>query len=192
MAVIQKVRTIRLYGKLGAAFGRVHKLAVNSPAEAIRALGVLYPGFNAFLSSAQSKGLEFAVFIGKSNIDVSQLRDPPGKDDIRIAPIPIGRKGGGGIFMSIVGLVLVVVGAFTGNAPLMMAGAGMLFGGVMMAMSPQQKGIGANDKGDNKPSYNFNGAVNTEAQGHCVPLAYGEGMVGSAVISAGIYPEDQA
>lgn len=191
MASIQKVRTIRLYGKLGALFGRVHKLAVNSPAEAVRALGVLVPGFTAYLAGAKEKGLEFAVFVGKTNIGVDQLRDPPGKDDIRIAPVPAGRKSGG-IFMAVVGVVLIVVGAMTGNAPLMMGGAGMLVGGVMMQMSPQQKGLGTNDKPENRPSYNFNGAVNTEAQGHCVPLAYGEMMVGSAVISAGIYPEDKA
>lgn len=192
MATIQKVRTIRLYGKLGALFGRVHRLAVKSPAEAVYALGKLYPGFNTYLSEAKSKGLAFAVFVGKANIGVNQLHNPPGDKDIRIAPVAIGRKGGGGIFMAIIGVVLIVVGAFTGNAPLMMAGGGMLIGGVMMSMSPQQKGLGTNDKAENRPSYNFNGAVNTEAQGHCVPLAYGEVMVGSAVISAGIYTEDQA
>jgi predicted phage tail protein len=74
----------------------------------------------------------------------------------------------------------------------MMAGAGMLFGGVMMMNTQQQKGLGTDEQANNRPSYNFNGAVNTEAQGHCVPLAYGENMVGSAVISAGIYTEDQA
>lgn len=191
MATIQKVRTIRLYGKLGALFGRVHRLAVNSPAEAVRALGILHPGFNKYLTEAKSKGLAFAVFIGKSNIDASQLRDPPGKEDIRIAPVPTGRKGGG-IFMAIVGVVLIVVGAVTANPALMMAGAGMLIGGVMMLSSPQQKGLGTDDKAENRPSYNFNGAVNTAAQGRCAPLAYGENMVGSAVISAGIYTEDQA
>lgn len=191
MATIQKIRTIRLYGKLGATFGRVHKLAVNSAAEAVRALGILYPGFNNYLSSAKSKGVEFAVFIGKTNINADQLRDPPGSDDIRIAPVAVGRKSGGGIFMSIVGVVLIVVGAVTSNPALMMAGGGMLFGGIMMAMSPQQKGLGTNDKADNMPSYNFNGSVNTEAQGHCVQLIYGENMCGSAVISAAIYPEDK-
>jgi len=35
-------------------------------------------------------------------------------------------------------------------------------------------------------SYVFNGAVNTTAQGHPVPVGYGRMIVGSAVISAGI------
>lgn len=192
MMAIQKIRTVRLYGKLGALFGRVHRLAVNSPAEAIKALGTMHKGFNSFLCGSESRGVRFAVFVGKSNISEGQLTAPPGSEDIRIAPVPIGRKSGGGIFMAIVGVVLVVVGGFTSNPALMMAGAGMLVGGAMMLMSPQQKGIGTNDKPENRPSYNFNGAVNTDAQGHCVPLAYGEVMSGSAVVTAAIYTEDKA
>ena len=38
----------------------------------------------------------------------------------------------------------------------------------------------------NTPSYLFNGAVNTTAQGHPVPIGYGRLIVGSAVISASI------
>lgn len=182
-------KTVRLYGKLGALFGRVHKLAVNSSGEAIHALSIMIPGFGDFMRNAQSQGLEFAVFSGKSNLDMSQLADPVGKDDIRIAPVPIGRKSGGGIIGLIGGLVLIVVGAVTANPALMMAGAGLMLGGAMMMMSPQAKGLGTDDKADNRPSYNFNGAVNTAAQGRCVPLAYGTVMAGSAVISAGIFPE---
>lgn len=44
----------------------------------------------------------------------------------------------------------------------------------------------------NQPSYVFNGAVNTESQGHPVPLCYGRMRVGSAVISAGIEADDYA
>src|SRR5574344_1910257 len=39
----EELRTIRLYGKLGAKFGRVHRLAVSSCAEAMQALAVLLP-----------------------------------------------------------------------------------------------------------------------------------------------------
>ena len=185
-----KIRTIRLYGRLGILFGRVHRLAVSSPAEAIYALGSMIEGFNTFLREAKGNGLEFAVFVGKSNITKDELMHPPGKQDIRIAPVPIGRKNGG-IFSAIIGVVLVIVGALTYNPALMMAGGGLILGGVMMMNSPQQKGLGTDDKADNRPSYNFNGAVNTSAQGRCVPLAYGESMVGSAVISAGVYTEVQ-
>lgn len=64
-----KLKTIRLHGPLGAAFGRVHRLAVSSPAEAVRAMCALYPGFKAFLMQAKDKGMTFAVFRGKENIN---------------------------------------------------------------------------------------------------------------------------
>jgi predicted phage tail protein len=41
-------------------------------------------------------------------------------------------------------------------------------------------------------SYAFNGPVNMQAQGNPVPVAYGETWTGSAVISGGIFSEDQA
>lgn len=40
----EPVRTIRLYGVLGATFGREYRLSVASPKEAIRALSVIVPG----------------------------------------------------------------------------------------------------------------------------------------------------
>ena len=52
--------------------------------------------------------------------------------------------------------------------------------------------LSVGDGPDNGASYNFNGPVNTTAQGNPVPLLYGEMFVGSATISAGIYSEDQA
>lgn len=61
----------------------------------------------------------------------------------------------------------------------------------MQLISPQMKGLSAKDSAENKPSYNFNGAVNTTAQGNPVPLGYGRMIIGSAVISAGIYAMDQ-
>ncbi len=48
-----EVTTIRLYGKLGARFGRVHRLAVSSAAEAVSALGSQLQGFNAYLTRSK-------------------------------------------------------------------------------------------------------------------------------------------
>lgn len=103
----EKIRTIRLYGILGTKFGRVHQLAVNSAAEAIRALSIMVPGFERFLAESKDNGFSFAVFIGGENIDETQLRNPPGSDDIRIAPVIEGSKRGG-IFQTIVGVALMV------------------------------------------------------------------------------------
>lgn len=193
-----RLRTIRLYGKLGARFGRKFRLAVNSPAEAIHALCVLVPGFQQYLMGAKSKGMEFAVFNGRQNLSRDQLHDPPGQDDIRIAPVMVGSKRGG-VLQTIIGIVLIVVGSYTswaGGAALVSTGVSMVVGGITQMLSPQPKGLGAKDTPENAPSYSMNGTVNTQAQGNPVPVAYGghdkKGMfIGSAVISGGILAEDQ-
>jgi predicted phage tail protein len=191
----ERVRTILLSGPLGRQFGREFRLAVNSPAEAVRALCIMVPGFQRFLTSAKQKGLEFAVFIGRQNISKEQLRDPPGGEVIRIAPVLVGAKRGG-ILQTIIGVVLIVVGVYTGFQPAVQLGASMVLGGVVQMLSPQPKGLGAKDSAENAPSYSMNGTVNTQAQGNPAPVAYGghdtKGMlVGSAVISGGIMAEDQ-
>jgi predicted phage tail protein len=197
---METVRTIRLYGKLGAQFGRVHRLAVDSAAEAIHALCILLPGFERDLMTGKDRGITYAVFLGNRNIDRDQLNHPPGPDDIRIAPILRGSKQGG-ILQTIVGAFLVIVGAiitggtFGAGSPfgsaLIMMGGSMMLGGVMQMLSPQPKGQSAKDGPNNGASYNFNGAVNTSAQGNPVPKGYGRMIVGSAVVSAGIYAKDQ-
>ncbi|MRI41670.1 tail assembly protein [Stenotrophomonas sp. MH181796] len=192
-------RTIRLYGPMVPLFGREFRLAVSSPAEAIRALCVLLPGFQQYLMGAKAKGMEFAVFVGRQNLSKDQLRDPPGGDDIRIAPVLMGAKRAGAL-QTIVGAVLIVVGAILSytpvGVPLMKLGVAMAAGGIVQMLSPQPTGLGAKDSPENTPNYSMNGAVNTQAQGNPVPVAYGghdtKGMfVGSAVISGGIYAEDQ-
>lgn len=55
---MSELRTVRLYGKLGAKFGRVHQLAISSPREAIKALCVLYSGFERYLADAHLRGVE--------------------------------------------------------------------------------------------------------------------------------------
>lgn len=186
----EKLRTIRLYGKLGAKFGRVHRLAVSSTAEAVRALCILIPGFERYLYEAPGM---YSVFVGGDNLkpEAEHFHRPVGSDDIRIAHIPQGAKNGG-VFSLIAGVVLVVVGVFTANPYLIALGVGFGLGGAMMMLSPVPKGADATDKAANRPSYIFNGAVNTEAQGNPVPLLYGELICGSAVLSGGVYNEDRA
>ncbi|PHM45571.1 tail assembly protein [Xenorhabdus miraniensis] len=182
------LRIIRLYGALGALFGREHRLAVSSPQEAVRALSVLIDGFEKFLLTARERGLTFAVFNGKHNISQDELAFS-GEDDIRIAPMIIGSKKAG-IFQTILGAVMVVAGAFMWTtpwgAPMVMSGIGMMLGGVVQMLSPMPGGLARREDPDNKPSYAFGGPVNSIAQGNPVPIGYGQRRIGGAIISAGI------
>jgi len=190
----QPLTTIKLYGAL-RQFGREFRLSVRSPAEAIKALCVQIPGFERFLSNAKSRGIEFAVFRGKTNIREDELSFG-GDGDIRIAPIIVGSKRDG-VVNTIVGAVLIVAGvlltpAFPMFGPLLVnAGIAMVAGGVIQMLSPQAKGLKTSAAPENTPGYAFGSAKNTTASGNPVPLCYGKRRVGGAIISAAIYAEDQ-
>lgn len=219
--MVEELRTVRLYGKLGAMFGRVHRLAVSSAAEAVRALCVICPGFERELCTSKDRGIGYVCYLDKVNIPSAEaLNFPAGDAAIRIAPVYTGSKRNG-IGQIIVGIIIVVAAVWTGGAAGAAAGAGgaggagaaaggasflgvtggyamaaqlgaaMMLGGVMQALGPQTKGLATKDGPDNGASYNMNGVANTTAQGACVPLPYGELICGSAVISAGIYAENQ-
>jgi predicted phage tail protein len=187
---MQKIRTIRLYGKLGAKFGRVHHLAVNSTREAMRALCSLVPGFEQELLSSADRGIRYACFLGTRNIGEKALAHPPGNDDIRIAPVLQGSKQAG-LLQTIIGGVLVAASFVPGLQVLAPVGISMMAGGVLQMLSPSQTGLAAKDSPDNGASYNMNGAVNVQAQGNPEPVAWGEVWAGSVLVSGGIYAEDQ-
>lgn len=201
--MIETMRTVRLYGRLGAEFGRVHRLAVNSTAEAVRALCVLLQGFEAAMAASAGQGVAYACFIGQRSVTEDELIHPVGNNDIRIAPVATGGKRAG-LFQTVLGAVLIAAAAiYTGGVgaafaakgiagSAAMIGASLAFGGVVQMLSPQQRALSTRDRPENGASYNFNGPVNTTAQGNPVPILYGRMIVGSATISAGIFSEDQA
>lgn len=190
---IEEMRTIKLYGELGAKFGRKYVMAVKTPAEAVQALSSQLPGFAEYLYGAQERGRGFAVFVGKTNLAQDQLHFHAGSDDIRIAPVILGSKSGG-IFQIVLGAALIVASFFIpAVGPILFnMGLAMVIGGVVQLLMPVPKINGVKErKPEDDPNYSFNGPVNTTAQGHPVPLLYGRMKVGSAVISAGITLKDE-
>ncbi len=194
-----RLTTIRLYGALGARFGRVHRLAVQTSAEAVKALCINLDGLESFLMNAKKNGMTFAVFRGRRNIGEQDFKELGGDSDIRIAPVLEGAKKAG-LFQTILGAVMVVAGIVVSGlsagwaspvgSAMISAGIGMAAGGIYQMLSPQPKGLQGRDNPDNKPSYAFGGAVNTLAMGNPVALLYGEREIGGAIISAGIVAED--
>ncbi|MCJ7854630.1 tail assembly protein [Pseudomonas monteilii] len=187
------LRSVRLYGVLGARFGREYRLAVASPREAMRALSAQVPGFRAFLETSRERGLVYAVFVGRRNLPEAELDLGAGAADIRIAPVMTGSKKAG-LFQTILGAVMVAVGVFSsayGGAGMIAAGVGMMAGGVVSMLSPQASGLNTKEQAENTPSYAFGGAVTTVAQGNPVALGYGKRRIGGALISGGIHPEDK-
>jgi predicted phage tail protein len=175
------MKEIRLYGELGKKFGKSFKLDVKTPREAINALKAVVKGFNEYFQQHTNEG--FHVFIDKQDIGQEDLSNPVGSMEvIKIIPA-IG--GSGRFFKIILGIALL----FT---PFKQVGIGLIISGVAEILFAPPKPNGPAEKPENKPSYVFDGPVNTIAQGHCVPLAYGRIRTGSQVISAGLYAENLA
>lgn len=149
----------------------------------------------------------------------NRLREPVGSDVIKIIPAIMGSKNPLGqifagvaiVFASIFtfGAAAIAGGTAAAGASAFSAGMGVFaagglwgavanigiavaLGGVAQLLSPQKKGISTADSPNNGASYNFNGAVNTTAQGNPVPVLHGRMEIGGAVISSAIYSEDQA
>lgn len=189
------LREVRLYGHLGRRFGRIHHLAVESAAEAVRALCVVVEGFERYVLQHSAPG--YRVWAGRANLGADDLAQPVGtREVIRVVPVMEGSKRRG-LGQTILGAVLVVAGIMlTPYDPILgpamvQTGVAMVIGGVIQMLSPQ-RGADGTEQDKNGPSYSFNGAVNVDAEGGCVPVLYGEMIVGSVVVSGGIRTADIA
>lgn len=188
------IRTIRLGGILGKKFVKEFKYRARDIPHAIRALKGQFSGFERFMNEAQIRGLTFAVFVGGKNVSEEEIDMTKGNDDIRIIPVIIGSKRGG-MFQTVLGAALIAASFIPYLAPispyLRMAGTSMMLGGVVQMLSPQPGGLSVGQDAENKPSYAFGGPVNSTTQGNPVGVLYGSREIGGAIISAGIYAEDQ-
>ncbi|AUO43055.1 tail assembly protein [Escherichia coli] len=194
---MQEVMTrIELGGVLGKTFGKIHHRLISRVSEAGVALAKTIPGFEQFMISSQRRGLTYSVFKGKKNIGVDDLGFPVTGDVIRIVPVIIGSKKAG-LIQTILGAVLVIASiwmpglSIAASNMMFAAGASITLGGVVQMISPQATGLASKQSSDNRASYAFGGVTNTAAQGYPVPLLYGRRRIGGAIISAGIYVEDQ-
>lgn len=201
MQSTEVMTTIKLSGSLASLFGREHQRLIGPTREAFRALSATIPGFEKFMNTSNTRGMTFAVFVDKKNVTKDDLDFPNGGRTIRIVPVIMGSKRAG-VLQTILGAVLVVVGvlgstigqAWGGGVwgpAAWKIGAAMMVGGVAQMLSPHPPGLASKQSADNRASYAFGGVTNTAAQGYPVPLLYGRRRIGGAIISAGIYVEDQ-
>jgi len=190
--------TVKLGGVLGKKFGRVYELELSGFKDAMSALCNMKPGFEKFMRTADERGLVFAVFIDGRNVGKDELGLRSGSPRvIRIMPVIQGSKQAG-MFQTLLGVVLIVAGVFSGGTTsglgmaMIAAGAGVALGGVVQMLSPTPTtATGADNDDGNNPSYGFGSAVTTVAQGNPYPLLYGEREIGGAIESGGIYIQDQ-
>ena len=191
----QKLIDIKLGLSLGRKFGKIHQMAVSSVPEAMRALCSQIPSFKEFMNSHVGQNARYAVFVDGKNVNEHRISDFSAVQEIRILPIPQGRKSGG-LFQTLLGAALIGASFFfTGGTytALLLSGISLAAGGVAQLLSPQVTGLKTQDnQTSNRASYAFGSAVNTVAAGYPVCLPYGYRTVGGSVFSAGSYAEDNA
>jgi predicted phage tail protein len=191
------MQTIRVYGHLAKLLGqRTFKAAVSSAAEAVRFLLVNFPWLERHMSAQY-----YRVTVGGFGLTLDDLHHPLGQQEIRIIPVIGGA--GGDVGQILLGVALVIgsffipgaaaIGTLGLSAPIavkgLVASIGlfMTIGGVAGLLTPTpQLSLGNDGANDPRKSYSFSGVQNTSRQGVPVPIVYGETLVGSVVISAGI------
>jgi predicted phage tail protein len=180
------LRKIRLYGKLAKFIGhRVLEADVATAAEAVRFLVANWPALERHMADQH-----YRVSVGTYDLELEELHDPAGQQEIKIVPVMAGAGATGRI---IAGIALVAIGLFVpgigalGVQILVGVGASLVLGGVAQLLTPTPKvPTGPDTQNDPRKSYSFSGIQNTSRQGVPVPIVFGETIVGSVVISAGI------
>jgi predicted phage tail protein len=187
--------TVLLYGHLAKQFGKRHRLNVVSPAEAIRAFCANYKDFRAAIMLHDEPG--YRVLAGTEERAFEEgMQLPVGSSKtIKIIPVIAGRSGGFGRVLLGAALIgasfipglqgVTLLGNTLLTSTLTSVGISLVLGGISSLLFSPPKPSSSNERPENRPSYNFNGAINTITQGNCVPVAYGRIRVGSQVISAG-------
>jgi predicted phage tail protein len=196
------LRKIKLYGKLAKFIGhRVLEADVATAAEAVRFLLANWPELEAHMSDQH-----YRVSIGTYDIDLEELHHPAGAAPISFVPVVAGAGAVGRIIAGIALIALAIalpgIGLAAGakgaavifgttfssiSLGIGFAGLSLVLGGVAQLLTPTPKvPQGADKQDDPRKSYSFSGVQNTSRAGTPVPIVYGETLVGSVVISAGI------
>lgn len=172
------MNTVVLHGDL-TQFGTEFRMAVRSPAEAVRALAVQIKGFRDVLT----RGVWVVIREmrnGKLALEEHELMIGMENTRIHIMPYVDGgaKKGAAKIILGIglIGLTIATGGfggaAFAGlslKTAGVMIGLGLIFSGAALLMSPTPK----IDDAENSQSFLFSGDINPAGQNFAVPITYG-------------------
>jgi hypothetical protein len=187
------MREIRIYGALAKFLKRrVFRAEVATAAEAVRFLVANFPAVEKHMADQH-----YRVSLGERDLALEEIHDPAGQQVIKIVPVV---AGAGAVARIIAGVALIALSFVPGlqgvalfgskillSTVLLGVGASLTLGGVAQLLTPTPTlSTGADSNNDPRKSYSFSSIQNTSRQGTPVPIVYGETIVGSVVISAGI------
>ena len=198
------LRKLKLYGDLAEHLEvKEIEIDVATVAKSIQCLLAYYPKAESYMMNRN-----YRVLVEERPTELKELHYPAGKGDIKIVPVITGENGRG-LGSILLGSVLIGAAIFSGGAgfalgskgvgfvatggaaasPFMAAvgniGIALVLGGISQMLAP----VPQTPEEDPENSFAFNSPVNTARAGLAIPLIYGERLVGSAVISAGIITE---
>jgi len=198
------LRKVKLYGELAKFVGhKEFEVQVDTVGKAVSFLIHNFPGIESYMSPKY-----YQVKVGNYEIDKNEIGYPVGKEDIHFIPMISGS--GRGVGKILLGAVLIglaianpavgfglgpgglgagfanAAGTFSLTATLGNIGIGLVLMGVSEMLFPLPKPQDFNNEEDPRISFSFSGVQNTSRAGTSHPIAYGEIVTGSVVISAGI------
>ena len=197
------LRKLKLYGDL-AEHLEVKEIEIDVPtvAKSIQCLLAYHPKAESYMMNRS-----YRVLVEERPTELEELHYPAGKGDIKIVPVITGESGRGlGSILLGAALIggaflftpltagsffspIVAPGSFAAALPMTKAavylGGYLILGGISQMLTPTPQ----TPEEDPENSFAFNSPVNTARAGLAIPLIYGERLVGSAVISAGITTE---
>lgn len=148
--------TIILHGYLRELHPYPIEVEANCAAEALSALSLI---------PALQTGTRHSTRVEGFN-SVDALYDRREISVLNVHPIMLG-AGRAGVAQTIIGVILVAVGIYTGNGELVLSGGMMILGGVLQMLAPQPKVT------DSEKSRYLNSGKNTVAIGTRIPMIYG-------------------
>ncbi len=214
------LRKVKVYGHLAEHLGQsTFEALARTPAEAMRFLLCNFPELRGLMRDGYYKvavGRNDLQLVDHPE----QLGYPVGQtDDISIIPIVSGAGGGGGGFFErgggsiLLGAALIGLAVVTGGTSLAFGAAGfgaasgvtagtaltlsiaagniglaLVLAGTAQLLTPVP--VGPDGDSDPRNNFSFSGVQNVSREGVPVPVAYGEVLVGSVVISAGLNVEE--
>jgi predicted phage tail protein len=207
------MKVVKVYGALRKKLGQCRfQFEADTPAQALKALCVNFPGLEKWLLDSEQDGVGYRVTIGKEKLTEQNavlIAAPFSEREVfSITPVIVGAGGGTGQILAGIGLVALAlvnpfgaaaIGTFGLTAPIAVTtllpavgaiGASLILSGVAQALSPAPvQSTTTTERGRDAAkfeSFTFSGIVNTEKQGLPVPIIYGRCFTGSSVISVGI------
>ena len=192
------LRKVKLYGQLAEFIGhKEFEVKAETVGKAVSFLIHNFPGVEAHMSPKY-----YQVKVGNYDIDKNEIDYPVGKEDIHFIPVISGAgRGLGKVLLgaALIGLAIAMPGAqFTGlgfeaaagfsgfQAAVGNLGIALTLMGVSEMLFPLPKPQDFSNEEDPRISFSFSGVQNTSRAGTSHPIAYGEIVTGSVVISAGI------